>query len=286
CCKLLIAKNLARDGLALDALHDEAATKIVFRCQHMHHPRRRQAGVMRELHQNSLGIEPCGPSRRRAKAGRRTAQDGTDSAIRMHDVERPGLLAGAAGKFCHASHAGRSRIPGGDAASELVLDHLPLNLAGRFSRNAVTPSLKSSAAPAMRCDSNSRLSCSSKEFSGLSQYSFRISDSAIVGPLARSCASFMASSISTASSWTRLTRPHSSALSAGSRSPISDSSTERALPMIRGNSQVEPQSGTRPMRRKACRKYDERAHRIMSPISAKLIPAPAAGPLTAVTIGQ
>src|ERR1700686_4675810 len=40
------------------------------------------------------------------------------------------------------------------------------------------------------------------------------------------------------------------------------------------------------MRRKACRKYDERAHKIMSPISAKLMPAPAAGPLTEVTIGQ
>src|SRR6185436_20874256 len=116
-----------------------------------------------------LGVEACGPSRRRAIAGRRTAQDGADIAGRMHDVECPGLLAGAAGMFGGPSNAGRPRIPGGDAASEYVLDHLPLNLAGRFSRNAVTPSLKSSAAPAMRCDSNSRLSCSSKEFSGLSQ---------------------------------------------------------------------------------------------------------------------
>ena len=58
------------------------------------------------------------------------------------------------------------------------------------------------------------------------------------------------------------------------------------MPISRGNSQVEPQSGTRPMRRNACRKYDERAHRIMSPINAKLMPAPAAGPLTEVTIGQ
>ena len=51
------------------------------------------------------------------------------------------------------------------------LHHLPLNFAGRFSRKAVTPSLKSSAAPAIRCDSNSRLSWSSNELSGLSQYS-------------------------------------------------------------------------------------------------------------------
>src|SRR5437016_5327075 len=67
-------------------------------------------------------------------------------------------------------------------------------------RNSVTPSLKSSAAPAIRCDSNSRLSWSSNELSGLSQYSFRISDSAIVGPLASSCASFMVSPESAASS--------------------------------------------------------------------------------------
>src|SRR6202040_3563698 len=205
---------------------------------------------------------------------------------RLHDVERPGLLAGAAGELCRARDAGRARTPGGDAASELRLDHLPLNFAGRFSRKAVTPSLKSSAAPAIRCDWYSRLSWSSNELSGLSQYSLRISVSAIVGPLASSCASFMVSSIKTASSWTRLTRPHSSAFSAGSRSPISDSSTARALPISRGKSQVDPQSGTSPMRRNACRKYDERAHRIMSPISAKLMPAPAATPLTEVTIGQ
>src|SRR5206468_11534765 len=113
------------------------------------------------------------------------------------DIERPGLLAGAAGELCRTGHAGRPRIKIRDAACEFLLDHLPLNFAGRFSRNAVTPSLKSSAAPAVRCDSNSRLSCSSNEFSGLSQYNLRISDSATVGPLARSCASFMASSIST-----------------------------------------------------------------------------------------
>ena len=59
--KLLIAQNLARDGLALDPLHDEAGAEFVLRLQHMHHPRRRQAGVMRELHQDGLGIEPGGP---------------------------------------------------------------------------------------------------------------------------------------------------------------------------------------------------------------------------------
>jgi hypothetical protein len=61
--ELFIAKNLARNGLALDTPHDEAGAEFVLRLEHMHHPRRRQAGVMRELHQNSLGIEACGPPR-------------------------------------------------------------------------------------------------------------------------------------------------------------------------------------------------------------------------------
>ncbi len=39
--------------------------------------------------------------------------------------------------------------------------YFPKNFAGRFSRNAAIPSLKSSVAPAMRWDSNSRLSCCS-----------------------------------------------------------------------------------------------------------------------------
>ena len=68
------------------------------------------------------------------------------------------------------------------------------------------------------------------------------------------CARRSASPISASSSNTRLTRPHASAVSAGRRSPSSDSSIARARPTSRGSSQVEPQSGTRPMRRKACRK--------------------------------
>src|SRR5262249_41564648 len=107
--------------------------------------------------------------RRSAIARRRAAQDGADIAAGVHDVKGPGLLARAAGELCRAGHAGRAGIEQGDAARKFGLDHLPLNFAGRFSRKAVTPSLKSSAAPAMRCDSNSRLSCSSNEFSGLSQ---------------------------------------------------------------------------------------------------------------------
>ncbi len=167
--KFLVAQNLARDGLALDAGHDEAGAKLVFRLEHMHHPRRRQAGVVRELHQRRFGIESGGAPRRGAIARRRAAQDRAGRAACVNDIERPGPLAGAAGELCGASDAGRAGIEAGDATSEFGLDHLPLNFAGRFSRNAVTPSLKSSALPAIRCDSNSRLSCSSNEFSGLSQ---------------------------------------------------------------------------------------------------------------------
>ncbi len=105
-----------------------------------------------------LGVQPGRARRRRAITRRRAAQDRADIAVGMHDIERPGLLAGAAGEPGRAGDAGRARTPRGDAASEQRLHHLPLNFAGRFSRNAVTPSLKSSAAPAIRCDSNSRLS--------------------------------------------------------------------------------------------------------------------------------
>src|SRR6266446_10324503 len=104
---------------------------------------------MCKLHQHRLGIEPGGPRRCRTMARRRAAQDRAEDPVGMQDIERPGVLAGAAGKFCRAGDAGRTRTPRSDAASELLFDHLPLNFAGRFSRKAVTPSLKSSAAPAL-----------------------------------------------------------------------------------------------------------------------------------------
>jgi len=156
--KLLVAQDLARDGLALDALHDEAGAEIVLRFQHMHHLRRRQTGVMRELHQPRFGIEPRSTGRRGTIALRRAAQDRAMRAAGMDDVERPGLLAGAAGEFYRRRDAGRARIPADNAAREFFFDHLPLNFAGRFSRNAATPYLKSWVAPATRCDLNSRLS--------------------------------------------------------------------------------------------------------------------------------
>ena len=109
--ELRVAQDLARDGLALDPLHDEAGAEFVLRRKHMHHARRRQAGIVGELHQRRLGIEPGRPRGRRAIARRRAAQDRADIAIGMHDIERPGLLAGAAGEFCSANDAGRTWTP-------------------------------------------------------------------------------------------------------------------------------------------------------------------------------
>ena len=59
----------------------------------------------------------------------------------------------------------------------------------------------------------------------------------------------------------------------------------RTSPTMRGRNQVLPQSGTRPMRVKACRKQADSPASTMSQASAMLMPAPAAEPLTAPTIG-
>jgi hypothetical protein len=60
----------------------------------------------------------------------------------------------------------------------------------------------------------------------------------------------------------------------------------RARPINLGNRYVEPPSGIKPMRRKAWRKYAEVEANTKSPMRAKLMPTPAAGPLTAVTKGM
>ncbi len=48
---------------------------------------------------------------------------------------------------------------------------------------------------------------------------------------------------------------------------------------------MPPASGIRPIRTKAWVKFAERAAMMMSPASARFIPAPAATPFTALTIG-
>ena len=168
--KLLIAQNLARDGLALDPLHDEAGAELVLRLS-AHASRAATAG---RHHARAASASPRHRARRPAPATRHSpAARGAGSrrhcrsACTMSNVQVSWLAPPESFAAPVTPVA-----PGYQEATQrpsCVLDHLPLNLAGRFSRNAVTPSLKSSAAPAMRCDSNSRLSCSSKEFSGLSQ---------------------------------------------------------------------------------------------------------------------
>src|SRR5579872_3200703 len=167
--ELRITQNLARDGLAFDALHDEAGAEIVIGLKQMQDARRRQTGRVSELHQRRLGIESRRAQGRRTISLRRATQDGADIAGSGHDLKRPGLLTGSAGQLDCPRNAGRARIPGDHRTRELILDHCPVNFAGRFSRKAVTPSRKSSELPAMRCDWYSRSSWSSKEFSGLSQ---------------------------------------------------------------------------------------------------------------------
>ena len=68
-----------------------------------------------------------------------------------------------------------------------------------------------------------------------------------------------ASCISRSSSTTRQIMPHSAAVSAGSGSASIISARARAVPTRRGRNQVPPQSGTRPIRAKACTKLAERA---------------------------
>ena len=55
---------------------------------------------------------------------------------------------------------------------------------------------------------------------------------------------------------------------------------------MRGSMNVAPPSGTKPMRANACRKKAPLEAHTMSPSSAKLMPTPAAAPLTAVTSGM
>ena len=81
-----------------------------------------------------------------------------------------------------------------------------------------------------------------------------------------------ASGISRSSSTTRQIMPHSAAVSAGSGSASIISARARAVPTRRGRNQVPPQSGTRPIRAKACTKLAERAAITMSQASARLAP--------------
>jgi hypothetical protein len=106
-----------------------------------------------------------------------------------------------------------------------------------------------------------------------------------VGPSARPRATSVAVFISSPSSTTSQIRPHSLACSAVILGASMASARARCSPTRRGRNHVLPPSGRRPMRAKACRKLADLAAIAMSAASAKLMPTPAAGPLTAATIG-
>src|SRR6185437_10327171 len=161
----------------------------------------------------------------------------------------------------------------------------PLNLAGRFSRKAATPSLKSSERAATRCRSRSTSSCASRLLASERLSACLMRPSPAVGPCASLAARARASAMSLSSSTAFQMRPHCAAVSAESGSPSMAMPIARAEPARRGRNQVPPASGTNPRRQNACRKLAERAAKTMSQAKAMLAPAPAAGPLTAATIG-
>ena len=153
----------------------------------------------------------------------------------------------------------------------------PANLAGRFSRKAFTPSRKSSVALAgAGCGIRDRAAVR-RSSQGFPNKRRRMRPSATVGPFASSCASRRVSLMSASSSTTRLTRPQASAVSAGSRSPRSDSSIARGL--VRSTAVTARSTRNRAPARCAetpAGRGGARAN-MRSPMSAMLMPAPAAG---------
>ena len=114
----------------------------------------------------------------------------------------------------------------------------------------------------------------------------RIIASDFVGPAASARASSSADGITCSSGTSRLIMPHASAFAAGMRSPSSIISIARARPMLRASNQLDPPSGTSPIRANACRKNALSPHTTMSAASAKEQPTPAADPFTAETHGN
>jgi len=172
-------------------------------------------------------------------------------------------------------------------SARVLLPHLPLNFAGRFSRKRRTPSLKSSAAPALRCicwfedRADPRTSCR-----GFPVQSFGISDSATVGPSASSCASFhglvhqrrvvidaIGPDPIPAPSPPEAFRPSATARPSAPCRPTA--ATARS---IRNPAPDRAAEGLQEIRR--ARAQDHVAHQ------RETHPAPAAAPLTEVTIGQ
>ena len=101
----LVTEDLPGNGLALNALHDEAVTKPVGLVQHQRHRRHRHALLLCQLDQMRfgrqrhrrvalcVGVPAWGP-----------AQDQRVDVMVRHRVKRPCLLAGAARQPPHIAH--------------------------------------------------------------------------------------------------------------------------------------------------------------------------------------
>src|SRR4051794_3594284 len=154
------------------------------------------------------------------------------------------------------------------------LGYLPLKLGSRFSRNACTPSRKSSdcVAAAWSCASHS--SCSSSVEPPARSSKRFVMPIAFVGIAASRAASSAARLGSSSASTTSETRPQACASAALSRRPLHSHSKARAYPSRRVTKNVLPESGTRPMFTNAGAKTAASEAMRMSHAHANDIPAP------------
>jgi hypothetical protein len=124
-----ITQNLARDGFAFDARHDEAAAEIVLGRQHMQHLRRRHPGGRGAAHQGSLGFDRQAAGLGRHQRRRAPQDQGVMRCTRCG--KGPGFLAGAAGEAAdvrcmefiaeQALHQSRQRLREFDLMRDFVV---------------------------------------------------------------------------------------------------------------------------------------------------------------------
>ena len=159
--------------------------------------------------------------------------------------------------------------------------------AGRFSRNALTPSAASGCLPVHQNARASRSSARARSISRCIPQRSHLVIATDTGAVSRaiSVASARAVERSSGSGTTRLTRPNSRASRALSRRPVSRRSAARAIPTRRGSVQVLSASGTTPRRTKTKPIFALSPAIRMSHCRGSVAPTPTAGPLIAAMIG-
>ena len=148
CRIFLVAQNFPRDGFAFDPRHDEAAAKAVLRPQDVHHLRRRQARVMRELHQHGLGIEAGGAA---VEAGESLEViEGIVDEVVFFGAD-DGVVAKAAEGGAHQGTTALGQVPVAetDPVAQVLIDHPVPHLARTFDY-AVPASLAEAVRPGVR----------------------------------------------------------------------------------------------------------------------------------------